>query len=374
MYAKIARSGRSGVLIGANFHNEGVLILWDVQTDRSLVPWIWTKGEIQGIAKYKGGWLVSTGREILLTDGYDILRTYTIPDIEDTYNFGPPTPGGMAVEDDKLMIISATPSYNRNKFGIYVLDLITALWEFIPVSTKNTYSNTEGGALYISSGNNRYVSWKDTFLTAPQQYIGTITDAADSSCYISPPLGTGSSKKKRAEGLILSMNFALQDYNAYANPDWKITAKLYNFKRPLWAYGVASSTSSSAIDIPVDGTVAGYNNAEVGDEITVLEGLNAGSIRHIAKIIRKDQANEIWTLDKALNNPIEANARVNVSPFRKVGEKRISDNEIIDDRLFIPITKTMVGRKFLAKIVCEQTNMRPHIENISFIYDELDIR
>ena len=377
----IAKSGKNGVLLGANYNNKGVLILWGKTTDaawasRSIAPWIWTD-KIRGIAKYNGIWIVSTGREYLLTDGYNILRKYEPPDLTCCqYNFGPELPTGMLVEGDELFVSSEIGFPNRQKSGVWILNLITGLWEYCPPHTFNTWTNFYMGALFKSSLGSKYVSYQDGFISAGQNTIGRIYGAANSSYFIME-VGDKSDKKKRAEGILLNFSYPPMWYKTYPNPNWKITAKLYNFTRVLWVYGQAASTSSSAIDIPINGLVfgtdGGYNKAEVGDEITVLEGANAGSIRHIAVIVRAGQANEIWTLDRPLNSVIEAGATVNVSPFKKVGEKTLTTAQIKDDRVFIPIQTPIIGRKFLLKIVIDPTyiDQKPHITGVSFIYDEL---
>jgi len=365
------RAGRAGVLLGANFNNRGVLVLWDCQSDRSIAPWMWTKGKVQAIAKYKGIWVVSTGREYILTDGYSVLKSYSPPDLEETYNFGPNIPEGMVVEDDKVFVQAATPSYNRNKNGVFILDLVTGLWEFCPHSTFNTYSNATGGALFISSTNKRYASYGDSFISPNQDFIGTISGSANSSIYVSGVIGAQSPVEKKPDKVILNLSHALHDFNAYSDPEWHLYIKLYNFRRPLWGYGIAKVGGALTTQITVNATLAGYNKAEKGDEITFLEGTNAGLIRHINSISAAGTATEVWTLNKALAVVIEINARMNISPFQEVGEKWVAASSIKDDRLEIPIDKTILGRKFLMKLFIENTYGTPHIENASVFLDEL---
>lgn len=366
------KSGRNGVLLGANFNNRGVLALWDCQSDRSIAPWIWFDSKIYGVAKYQGNWIVSTGRELVLTNGYNILRTYDFPDlVQGDYNFGPTFPSGMFVEEDKLFLTSEIGLPNRKKTGVWILDLITSLWEFCPNSLWDIGENTGMGALFRSSRNSRYVSYNSGGIVVPvREHIGRIHDSTNSSYFIME-VGGKDDHFKKAEGIVLNFNFSVEDYYVYTSPDWRISAKLYNFKRQLWCYGQASSTSASAWSIPVNGTVASYNNAKVGDEITVVEGLNAGAIRHISEIDREGLANELWTLDEPLVNVIEANAYVHINPFKKVGEKTITTQEIKDSRIFIPVKTTQTGRRFLLKIVLETAYMRPHIKGVSFIYNDL---
>ena len=105
--------------------------------------------------------------------------------------------------------------------------------------------------------------------------------------------------------------------------------------------------------------------------MTLLEGLNAGAIRHIKSMTGAGTATEVWTLDEVLPNLTLITTKVSVAPFKKIGEKLLTTYKVHEDRLFIPIRKPIVGRKFLAKVVCEMDNMRPHFSSLAFVYDEL---
>lgn len=376
---KSVKSGRNGILIGANFNNRGMLALWDAGTDRSLAPWIWTNGNIRGIAKYKGIWVVSTGREIILTDGYQILDSYKPPDLLDsTVNIGPKLPTGIVVEEDKLFITSGRGRPNRGKNGVFILDLATRLWEYCPVSTNNTWLPTTSlnmGAIFISSGgtgNWRYVSYEDVVLTPDQQYVGLIYDTAGSSYFISSVAGDSTNSKKKAEAIIVDFDFAMMEFKVFADPDWKITLKLYDFSRQLWGYALTKVAGSVTTQVTVDGTIPTYNVAEVGDELTISQGLNAGSVRHITVVDSAGSDTEVWTLDEPLNNLMESSMNMTVSPFKKVGTKVVSGKALIkDNRFYMPVKNSIIGRKFMIKTYIEATAMRPRIKNISLLYNEL---
>ena len=370
---KDVKSGKEGVLLGANFNQRGVLALWDCIADRSIAPWLWID-RILGMAKYQGIWVVATGKNIILTNGYSILRTYEPPDISFSgTNFAPQNPHGMIVDGDRLLIARGSSArFDRAKSGMFVLDLITGSWEFIPASTGNTYDSILFGAMFKTTNNNKYISYADSSLSPAQDYIGKITDSPmDISYIISNPIGDSSPTQKELEAVILKLGHSLRHDTVYSDPDWNIQIKAYNFKRLLWARGAAASTAAIAIQIPVDGTVNGYNIAEIGDEITVMEGLNAGVIRHIADISYKGTIREMWTLDTALSSAIKITEEVNVSPFKKIGEKKINTANIKDDRLYVPIKNKVLGRRFLIKIVVDRNEMVPNIEQIAGVYNDL---
>ena len=375
------KSGENGVLIGANFNERGILALWDCFSDRSIAPWLWTKGKIYGMAKYKGIWLVSTGREIILTNGYRILRTYTPPDLLNTdYNFGPVYPSGMDVDGDKLFILTDLSSIggdNRKRKGVYILDLITELWEYVPLRGSDNHSimhsNSAANAFFITNLNNYLVSFDESYFS-PSDYLGRLYPSGSNinTFYISPKVGAGN-ELKEPEGIILDLGYALQNFNVWANPDITFTIKIYNFKRPLFCQCITNRLSPQLDEVAVDATNPDTNQAYVGDEITILEGSNGGEIRHITRISSTGLSDETWHLDSNLDHYTELYAHMIASPFKKVGEKTITQEEIIDSRVYIPIKKGITGRKFLIKIVCKAVNMRPHIEEIGFLYNQLKL-
>lgn len=366
------KSGATGILIGANFSSRGVLILWDALRNRSIAPWLWTTGEIKGIAKYKGIWLVSTGREILLTDGYRIIKSWTFPDTKySTYNFGPNYPAGMIVDEDKLLISGTGLNYNRLRKGIYILNLATDLWEFCPISTNNIYAG-EVYSFFTSSLNTIYVSYTDTSLSPSQEYIGYMVEGAATGIYISPKVGAGN-RKKRGKAVVIDLEFDTESFNVYSSAGLTLTAKLFDFQRQLWGVAITNGVGSAADKIPIDGTATTYNVGEVGDEVTIMNGANAGLIRHVKSIAGAGTASEVWTLDSNLTSAIASGIYINVSPFKLLGTKTITTDSIKENRIYFPIKNAIVGRKFLIKIVANITNMRPHIGPLWFVYDELKL-
>jgi hypothetical protein len=150
-----------------------------------------------------------------------------------------------------------------------------------------------------------------------------------------------------------------------------VSIKVANFKQLIWGYATTNGTSATAITIKVDGTQTGLNNAEVGDEITVLEGVNAGQIRHIANITNQNTNTETWTLDTALGSTTENNIRIQVSPFKLAKKSTLSSAAKLRD-LYFPITKQLQGKKYLTKTVFDNVGSSvPELTQTDFIYNDL---
>ena len=361
------KSGKNGVLIGANIGSRSALVLWDCQATRSIAPWTWIEGNISGIAKYEGQWIVSVGNEIFITNGYTQRYLITPVDlrIQDS-DFGPYYPSGMLVRNFYLFINGGWDSLSRKKTGLWIYNLRTQLWEFCSPSNF-CLRHVTPGALFID---NKWIFYASYQTDLPNKiYIEKIWNSAPSkSFYISPPLGVGDNQKI-AEGLILNLGFDLADYTDKTLPNWKIIAGIYDFKKPLWKYGRTTAASTEANKLKIDGT---YYSADVGDEVTILKGANASEIRHIIAITGKGTVDEVWTLDSDLPNLTEQDVFLNICPFRKIGEWTIN-NYPIKNYYYFPIKNLASGRKFLIKVYFKVANLTPELHSLSFIYDDLGI-
>src|SRR5205085_50637 len=83
--ADAVKSGVNGILLGANYLYQGVLMLWNLTTTRAIAPWKYTKGQILAIERYGSNWIVITQREILLTNGYTTSRLLGL--LDDNFSF-----------------------------------------------------------------------------------------------------------------------------------------------------------------------------------------------------------------------------------------------------------------------------------------------
>lgn len=365
---KAGKPGKNGILLGANRGNEGYLILWDSYSDGSIAPWIPTDGNVFAIFPYKGNWVAVCGNEVVITNGYT-AKHLTFPvetTIQDTH-FQIDYPGGMAVKDHYLLLGVISGQLNRRKSGLWILDLETGLWDFCPISTNNLYNAGLGG-IFVDDKYTNYIGYTDNTLS--KYYIGRITNACPAkSFFISELLGIGDNNKI-AEAILVSIGFDMAKYEIYSSISLKITPEVYNFERPLWGYAQSKATGTVLNKIVVDGSVDAYNEAEVGDEITVLEGESAGNVRHITVITGKDTNTETWTLDSNLTALIEDGMTINISPFKKCDTLEITTPETKE--YFFNISKKLRGKKFLVKIYLEtDQNMTPEILGGSLVYDDL---
>ncbi len=376
---RAVKSGNTGVLIAINFNNKGALILWDPDSQRSLAPWIWFNNNIQAIVPSSGGynlnvsyyWYVLTTRGIYQTDGYrlsPVMQSFP-DDRRDSSALITASPQGAELIGNYLAFFGGN-SFNRQKNGLYMLNLDTSLLEFVPFGTyfnrQSTYGGI-GGAIFYDSNFSIQISYS---ITGYYNYIGKLANSAPQTCFlITDRLGEGDNDKV-AKLLQLSLTLDERQYIS-TPPTFNITLKIATLTRQLFNFAQTNQVCGTH-SINVDGTLRpGSNNAQIGDEVTVLSGSGGGQTQHITAITNQGTTTETWTTDNPNNYTIENSQNMVVSPFRKVGTKTFTAATILKDIVF-NIKDEFKGRKFLAKIYFDSiSGSTPQIESGSFTYDDL---
>jgi len=367
------KSGATGILIGANIGNRSVRMLWDNQSLRSISPWIWSNENVLAIEPWNNNsfytnWIVTTNRRILVSTGYTERELVPVPDAKVNATYLSCLPQGTVVINNYFFIATSAGSTNRIRSGVFVLNLRNLKWEYIPTANSVAINNTMG-AIFFDSNFTIHISWKTT--NPAKTYIGTITSSAPPrASIISAPAGQGNSLKV-PQGIRLSL--ALDPLATDSrNFSFNIAVKISNMRRVLWGFAQPKIAGTQLNQITVNGTFTGLNDAQIGDEITVLEGANAGYTGHITAISGQNTSTEVWTLDTNLTSNIEQGVNIHVAPFRLASKQTITNATQLKDLLFTFKTE-LQARKFLIKIVVDGiTFMPPEINRlIDFIYDDL---
>lgn len=364
-------SNKSGILIGANVGGRSVIFLWDAQAPRSISEWIWSDHKIQSICKYGSRWVVTTSKEQFITDGYSTTPLPTFPDTLEQTDIYRCIPAGTLAIGNKLFTANTDVnlSLNRLKNGLWTQDLTTGMFSFAPVANGCT-ADMVMGALFNDSSFHTYISYSTN--KPDGNFVGRVEKSSPSQAtFISPRLGQGTNPKV-AEGLKVDVTNVPTTKTILSSRSFKIAVKIYNFKRPLWGFGSTNNASTDENKLKVAGNSAGFNNAKIGDEVTILSGVNAGQIRHITAITGQNSANEVWTLDSDLPELTESDVLLNVQPFQLVSSKTITLNDYAElTDLYFDIKNKIKGKKFLAKVVLTDiTNLSLAIPSLTFIYDD----
>jgi hypothetical protein len=366
------KANQTGILIGANFNNKGVMMLWDAQALRSISAWVWFESPILSICKYGARWIVTTTKQQFITDGYSLTPLPLPPDVvaqSDVFNC---IPAGTKLIGDKLYTANTSSLFNRLKSGVYIQDLNTGQFSFATVD-NNCKTDMTMGAFYKDSVSALYTSYTTNLPSA--HHVAQINDQiSDFVTVISPRVGAGTNNKI-AEGVKLDISANPRFSALNSSAGYTVALKIYNFKRQLWGYGVTNAASTSANQLKIDGTATGYNNAQIGDEITMLSGANAGLVRHITSISGAGTSSEVWTLDSNLTGNTENGAYFNVQPFQLVKTKVISISNLSEmESIYFDIRNQIKGRKFLIKaVITGISGVSISVPSLTFIYDDVGV-
>lgn len=374
---KAVKSNTKGILIVAQFGSRSVLVLWDGLSDRSIAPWIWLNQQIFSLVPYNGKWLVIGSSNVFLTDGYTISTVTDYPDVREGKQGISCLCQGADVFGNYLIINIGAGNFNRNKSGLYIYRLQNdqygflqgSQWEFIGYNGMET-TNISSGAVFNDS--NKILL---SFFGTPGYCISSVSNGQPNvGYYITPSMGVNDNIKV-AEAVLLTLGFDNRDIYRYLPATANISVKVYNFRRPIWMYGqmVDAGTDKKTLVTSYDPS-NGAANAVVGDEVTFLNGANAGLARHIVSITPNSPTSGKQTivLDSDLAAIPAQNSMFNIQPFQLVEKKTMNSLAELQD-LYFNIKNSVKGKKFLVKVLFENMNFTPELQGVSLVYDDLGI-
>lgn len=360
--------GANGVLIASNFQRKGVLILWDNFSDRSIAPWIHLGDRIVSVCKYNGGWIVITTREIFYTNGYSI--TPLIDSFLDSTvfiyasNLHPQT--SFVIENDLYCTLGV--SYNgKRRAGVYKINLTSKLAHYIPRADMNQ-TDERTNALFYGGGNG-----------SGRGYVGT-TNSWDAITYdteptiahfITNPVGKGDNWK-HAEAIKLNLGISGTYYNKDETFSFTITAKIAPMRKQMVNYGQLKIAMATNYDrITVNETI--HYNAQVGEEVEFLGGLNKGYSRTIMSKTGAGTATAVWIFDRVLPNlDTDTSSLFFVYPFELIKTKTYTNITEMPE-IWFDIKNKVKGKKFRIKFDIEGATVPIELRPFLFIYDDLGI-
>lgn len=362
------KTGSGGILIGANLGSRGILMLWNTQTDRSIAPWIWTNGKVQSIARADNGWIVVTQKGILWTNGYSTKPLFAV--IDDLLGFANYTVAaqGSLVINQKLFVLNQGNGFARLRCGVYIFDLQTGLFEFVPVSTQNVASAVPL-AIYAAKASTTqeiFVGYRDTFLS--KNYIGSLVLSGGQIAHYYSEIVAPNAKENSSRAVVLNLGLATV-LSSVQSLTANIAVKLYNLKRPLWGVNVTNA-ELTASTLQVNGTNAALTRPAIGDEVTVLEGVNAGLSRHVTAIANQGALNETWTLNTAFPSATETSVRLSIEPFVLIDRKTLTAPSQLPD-LYFNAKDRCQGKKFIVKVVIDSANAQLEMHESELLLDDL---
>lgn len=328
----IARCGASNgdtIAIGCNKGSLGKIFIWD-KSSTGWIKKIKLDGLIRSIIAYGNSYIYITGNGIWITDGYSIRKMTEFPDVKET-SYVNVLPNGMLIKENKLYVNVTTPPtglLNRGVAGLYVFDLIKEDFIYFPfdpvggVTAKKAGYGVTGGIIFDFSDKvyySFYIATATAYGWANSQIVSEFkpNDNQNSGAFITNPISLG--KNARIKKIEVSLMNNLFEHNNVASPSFTVDCKLSNCERPLWQYVEVKVDSTELDEITIDGTIAAYADAQVGDEVFIRDGWNGHSRRVILSIAGAGTATEVWTLDSNLPNLTIQGTTVSIMPLQRYG-------------------------------------------------------
>jgi hypothetical protein len=376
------KAGPTGILIGANLGNQGAVILWDGTSFRSKVPWKWVQGQILSIDTYGDNWIVKTQRGAYITNGTTINELFGVLDDPlsfNNYDNGSVLPQQMALVNDILLFLITTTvnnvaQYGKMKPGLYMYLIARKTWAYIPVPSGQTF-NLFMNSIFVDTANNRI---SVGYSSGGVNYVASLVPQPPArAMFISEELGLGRIKYQRLyfgptdktmEAVVLNLGI-LNSVTQATAISFRVAVKVYNFKRQLWGHAVTSADATAFNQVIVDATVSGTYDAQVGDEVTILEGNNAGYIAHITAIANDGLSNETWTIDLGLPNKTSSGVNVQVQPFILVKYQQFSSIEQLKNIFFS--VNSIKGKQFLIKVVFDGVSTGIELLTSYWVFNDL---
>ena len=340
------------MLISAESNSKGLLLLWDgVNTWSSILE---RANVVTAIHPYKRGWIFTEGLKMYYTDGFTVreMENGYLPDCETDLRDMTIVQHGLLILGNKILINGGAGGYvNRVKVGVWSYDMSDASWQFfshaLGGSAYASYGSTPG-AMYFSSKLNRFLVAYSASIISNGYFISYLSfenkGSQDIGNMILPIVAL--EKEISFKHLILNILPNLRSYERTASPSLEITLKISDNKRVFWQYGQTNTAMAVKNKLQVDGSVSTYNGGEVGDEVLILEGVNAGCRRRITVVENAGTATEEYTLDSDMNGNTEDSVMFNILPFTFIEKKTLTDytkNRFVFDLSSI----TLSGRAFI---------------------------
>lgn len=316
----------SQILVGGRaVNNTGRLCLWDGSSDGwlSILELSTAPSAIQS---YKNGWLVFVNGQIIFTNGYEIQKLTSVPDVEVGFSYMNINYNGFVVSDDKLFIASATYDYNRVRCGIYIYDILRGTWSFTPYKTVN---GTPSQGIDLTCLYPYVYSSRRLFLYGINAEIGKVFAGKNSSGGNKQIIVGFANLPKKIRVSKIELNLAY-GYNSYllASGSSDVTVSVGDGKNSFFNRAQADSTSTTTT---IYNVIGDSNPGIVGQEFEVTgdDYAYAGARSFIQSIADAGTVNEAWTISPALPANLTADTEVLTFGLKTCGTKTITSSTLL---------------------------------------------
>src|SRR3990167_42132 len=355
--------------LAANKQYKGAIMFWDGWSS----GWdntIYLDNEINTIKPYGSGWIFNSGAEIFFTNGYVKTLISKFPDLDAGLTMGL-LPNSLLILGNKAIFNYNGFLYGRAKMGLWVLDILTGEWVFVPNSYQSLYNNSypvSGGIFFDPKHNKIYFGYTDN--TSAAAYRVDLLEqnyraAAPDESVVVLPVNLGAKEKQISKIEIDWAKTSLGE-SIYDAQSVDITVSVGSAKKHFWGYGQANAVSTAVNTVKIDNSVDGYTKVAVGDEILMLRYNNRGERAFISSISGAKTSSCVLTLDRGLTNNTENSSLFNIFPLRKAKGK----NTYTDVEMAVFYPDGFLSSKAIIEIWVNATSFPIQIEEVRiFITD-----
>lgn len=355
------------VLIAVNAGNKGKIFVWKIgesSWDRVI--------EIEENIKKIHKTLVACASGLYETDGYTLQLIAVLPDDEEEPRSSDFDVYDMVTKENLLLITANCDQFDRNRTGLWILDLIDKNWYYVLPSSYGIY-NLDMGAIFISS------NWK--IFVSHSYNIGAIdllsTSAQLRGNYYQVIYNPKTSKTLQLKQLKLNIDTKIKQYFNDKNVKFDYIIRYYDFKKPFLQY--SQIKEASAINQLI--LYNTYGKPAVGDRVEVIERSAiteadiAGAPRNITAV--SDAGGKYTlTLDENLPAiPTANNQLVLIHSLKKIKKISIDSSEIDFKDFKIAVEDLPEYKKLLLEIEFRVTDGHPgpRLNSIEIISNVLKV-
>lgn len=311
------------LLIAANKGNQGSIFVWDVP-DTSYEREIECGETIKKLHKNYVG--LESG--IYKTDAYSISLLVALPDDEADIGSANFSIYDIQSKGNYLIITADCQGFDRNRSGIWILDIAKKEWFYILPSSYGTYG-TQFGAILVDS------NWR---ILVSHDYAGGAIDRLDATPgargnyyrVIYSPETKKMGRTLKLKELKLGIDFKDKDFYHQSVVTVDVIVRAYDYTRPFLQYVRLAAASAGAGIMVVSKTLG---TPQVGDRVEIIERTLstysdvAAAPRNITAIATA--TNYTLTLDDDLPDTIDATTgaaqlRALVSPLKLIKKVQIT--------------------------------------------------
>jgi len=326
-------SNSDKILVGGDYKGSGKLLLWDGESefwnyslDIPFAP--------ESIIAYGGDFLLMSAGVLYWTNGYEVNKIAELPD--NILQSGYCPYNGLQILNDKVYIVNNGKDYNRFRVGLYIYNLKTKGFSFMPfIDGDDSYPthSGSGGALLLQSDYSQLwcgTSWGFTKIDFNKEG-STGLNSYYAQFFISLP--------KKMKISMVELNLALPNNKVDNNSDLQIDTIVSigdGRKGMYYDMDIGESTTTKIVST----SEVNYDtHAEVGEQIEILKSVanSSGEKVFITGITDPGTATVDYDIDYTLANaPTGAGTEAMLYKLKKQGSKniQIQDLDILQDLTF----------------------------------------